>query len=53
LIELRLDNKGNGEGKLSLATKIIYDKRRKTIVLENYSSAPVMLTKVRRESGGK
>jgi hypothetical protein len=50
LIELRLDNKGNGEGKISLATKIVYDKRRNTIVLENYSSAPVMLTKVRRES---
>jgi len=49
LIELHLDNKGNGEGKISLATKIVYDKRRKTIVLENYSSAPVMLTKVRRE----
>ena len=51
LIELRLDNKGNGEGKISLATKIVYDKRRKTIVLENYSSAPVMLTKVR--TGGR
>jgi len=49
LIELHLDNKGNGEGKISLATKIVYDKRRHTIVLENYSSAPVMLTKVRRE----
>ena len=49
LIELHLDNKGNGEGKISLATKIVYDKRRNTIVLENYSSAPVMLTKVRRE----
>ncbi|HYN08891.1 MAG TPA: hypothetical protein VES67_16030 [Vicinamibacterales bacterium] len=53
LIELRLDNKGNGEGKISLATKIVYDKRRNTIVLENYSSAPVMLTKVRRESGAE
>jgi hypothetical protein len=52
LIELRLDNKGNGEGKISLATKIVFDKRRNTIVLENYQSAPVMLTKVRRESGG-
>jgi hypothetical protein len=51
LIELRLDSKGNGEGKISLATKIVYDKRRNTIVLENYQSAPVMLTKVRRESG--
>ena len=48
LIEMRLDNKGNGEGKLSLATKIVYDKRRNTVVLENYSSAPVMLTKIRR-----
>jgi hypothetical protein len=52
LIEMRLDNKGNGEGKLSLATKIVYDKRRSTVVLENYSSAPVMLTKIRREGSG-
>ncbi len=50
LVELRLDNKGVGEGKISLATKIVFDKRRNQIVLENYSSAPVMLTKVRRET---
>lgn len=49
LIEIRLDNEGVGEGKLSLATKIVYDQRRGQIVLENYSSQPVMLTKVRRE----
>jgi hypothetical protein len=49
LIEMRIDNEGVGEGKLSLATKIVYDQRREQIVLENYSSQPVMLTKVRRE----
>lgn len=52
LIELRLDNKGEGEGKISLATKIVYDKRRNAVVLENYQSQPVMLTKVRRDKGG-
>jgi hypothetical protein len=51
LIELRLDSKGTGEGKISLATKIIFDKRRNTIVLENYQSAPVMLNNVRRDKG--
>lgn len=51
LIELRLDSKGAGEGKISLATKIIFDKRRNTIVLENYQSAPVMLNNVRRDKG--
>ncbi|MGE5835994.1 MAG: hypothetical protein ACM4AI_16045 [Acidobacteriota bacterium] len=49
LIELRLGADGMGEGKLSLFTKIIYDKNRKQVVLENYQSQPVMLTKVRRE----
>ena len=49
LIEMRLGADGTGEGKLSLFTKIIYDKNRKQVVLENYQSQPVMLTKVRRE----
>jgi hypothetical protein len=47
LIELRLGPGGEGEGKLSLATKITAD--RNTIVLENYSAQPVLLTNVKRE----
>lgn len=50
LIEMRLGPDGVGEGKMSLLTKIVYDKKKNQIVLENYASQPVLLTKVRRES---
>jgi len=50
LIEMHIGANGRGEGKLSLATKITVDKDSKEVVLENYSSQPVQLTDVRRES---
>lgn len=46
LIEIRTDKDGHGEGKLSVATKITYDKDQKTVVLENYASEPVRLQSV-------
>jgi hypothetical protein len=49
LIELHLNSDGEGEGKLSLATKITADKDSKTVVLEDYGTQPVMLTQVKRE----
>ena len=49
IIELHLNADGEGEGKLSLATKIMADKESKTIVLEDYASQPVLLTSVKRE----
>lgn len=49
LVELRLDKDGVGEGKLALATKISKSKDGKQIELENYSSEPVRLTKVRQQ----
>ena len=50
LIEMRLGPDGIGEGKMSLMTKIVYQNKQHQIVLENYASQPVLLTKVRRES---
>lgn len=50
LIEMRVGKDGVGEGKLSLFTKITYDKKKSQIVLEDYGSQPVLLTQVRRES---
>jgi hypothetical protein len=50
LIELHISPDGTGEGKMSLATKVEYDKKNNTIVLENYKSQPVLLNNVRRES---
>jgi hypothetical protein len=50
LIELHIGAEGKGEGKMSIATKIMYDKNKNEIVLENYQSQPVLLTDVRKEA---
>jgi hypothetical protein len=49
VIELRLNRDGEGEGMMSLATKIIPDKDNNTITLENWGTRPVELKLVRRE----
>ncbi len=49
VIELRLNRDGEGEGKLSVATKIVADRENNIITLENYDIQPVLLTNVRRE----
>jgi hypothetical protein len=43
LMELRIDKSGKGEGKMAIATKISFDKKKNTMELENYSSEPVRL----------
>ena len=50
LIEMRVGKDSVGEGKMSLFTKITYDKKKNQVVLEDYGSQPVLLTQVRRES---
>lgn len=47
LMEIRVNAKGEGEGKVAVATKIQFDKGKNTMVLENYSSEPVRLQQVR------
>ena len=49
VIELRLNTDGQGEGKMSIATKIIADKEHNIVTLENYDTQPVRLTNVKRE----
>jgi hypothetical protein len=49
LIEIRLGKDGKGVGKMAVATKIDYDKKKKQLVLENYSSEPVRLNEVKIE----
>ena len=44
VIQFHLDNEGHGKGTMSYATKISVVKN--TIELENFSTAPVMLTEV-------
>ena len=43
LFEMRLDRSGKGEGKMAYATRIVFDKKKNAIELENYSSEPVRL----------
>jgi hypothetical protein len=51
VIELRLNRDGEGEGKMSIATKITVDREHSQIELENYGAQPVLLTTVRRVAG--
>jgi hypothetical protein len=46
LIEIRINKAGEGEGKMAIATMIDFDKAKQQLILENYSSEPVRLTKV-------
>lgn len=48
LIDLRVGADGKGEGKVSVATKIIVDPATKSLVLENYADQPVLLQSVLR-----
>jgi hypothetical protein len=45
VVELRMDGQGEGEGKLSLATRVIQAGER--VLLENWDTVPVQLTNVR------
>jgi hypothetical protein len=49
LIEVHIGPEGKGEGKLSLATRITFDKKNNTVVLEDYKSQPTLLNEVKRE----
>ena len=43
LFEMRFDRSGKGEGRMAYATQILFDKKKNTIEIENYSSEPVRL----------
>ena len=49
VIDIRLNRDGEGEGKMSIATKVIYDKKENMISLENFETSPVLLNNIRRE----
>jgi len=49
LIDMRFDSSGKGVGKLAVATKIEFDKKKNQLVLENYSSEPVRLNEIKIE----
>src|SRR5262245_16496114 len=47
LIDLRIKKDGTGVGKAAVATKIIYNKKKNVVELENYSSEPVRLNNIK------
>jgi len=49
LFEMRFDRNGKGEGRMAVATQILFDKKKQAIELENYSSEPVRLQNLQLE----
>ena len=49
LFEMRFDRSGKGEGRMAYATQIVFDKKKNTIEIENYSSEPVRLNNLTLE----
>jgi len=49
LFEMRFDGNGKGVGKMAVATAINFDKEKKVIELENFSSEPVRLNELKLE----
>jgi hypothetical protein len=47
LFEIHANKDGVGEGKMAVATKISFDKKKNQIELENYSSEPVRLNNLK------
>ena len=48
LIEIRMDEDGRGEGRMSVATRVELSPDGKHLQLENYSAQPVLLKSLRR-----
>src|SRR5436190_5786085 len=46
-IEIHLNKDGEGESKMAVATQLQFDKKKNTIVFENYSSEPVRLNQIK------
>jgi hypothetical protein len=51
IIELRLNSRGEGEGRGVVTGKVAVDSAAKTIALDNYAALPVILKSVKRQSG--
>jgi hypothetical protein len=46
-VEIKVDKNGEGEGKLSIATRVDFNKANNVIQLETYASEPVRLQQVK------
>jgi len=49
VIELRVNRAGQGEGKTSLTTKVVFEPATKSLALENYAAQPVILKGVAKK----
>ena len=49
LFEMRFDSQGKGQGKMSYATRIAFDKKKNNVELENYGTEPVRLNNLSLE----
>lgn len=48
LLVMDVDAEGNGEGQLAMGVKLSVDMEKKTLVIENFGTEPVRLTKIHR-----
>jgi hypothetical protein len=48
VIELRVNKAGIGDGKASLAGKVVVEEGTKVVALENYTAAPVLIKNVKK-----
>jgi hypothetical protein len=48
LLVMEVDAEGNGEGQLAMAVRLAVDNEKKQLVVENYGTEPVRLTKIVR-----
>ncbi len=48
IIEIRLNARGQGEGKTSLTNKVVVDSAAGTLAVENYAAAPAILANLKR-----
>jgi hypothetical protein len=51
ILELRLNSKGDGEGRGIVTGKVAVDSAAKTIALDGYAALPVILKGVKRQGG--
>jgi len=49
VFEMRFDGAGNGQGKLAYGTKIMFDKKKNNVEIENYGTEPVRLNNLKLE----
>lgn len=48
LVVMDVDAEGNGEGQLAMGVRLSVDTEKKTLVIENFGTEPVRLTKIRK-----